>query len=99
MKIRHSIKRYPFISYTIFCVLFGLFAFFVANLGTYDDRSIGFIGLILVLLWSVVAFPFSICMELFGPSTKGAALGLFAGLLICIFAEFLFKILRTRINI
>ena len=94
MKISILIRRFPILTYSVFCVLFGVFAFTIANLGSYDDGGIGLVGVILILIWSVIAFPFSIPMEILGPTMNGNILGGIIGLLLCSGIEILVKKLR-----
>lgn len=87
-------KRYPITSYALFCVMFGLVAFFIADLGTYDDGSVGGLGFGLVLVWSVIAFPFSVPMEILGPSGTGNLVGAVLGFLIFVGVEVVVRKLR-----
>jgi len=88
MKLPILAKNYPVRTYAVFCYVFGAIAFGVANLGSYDDGAIGFLGMLLVLIWSVIAFPISIPMDLLGPSMNGNILGAALGLPSFVIIEF-----------
>ena len=89
MKLSLLVKKYPVLTYTIFCCIFGFVAFGMGNLGSYDDGSIGLFGLVLTLIWCVIAFPISISMEFFG-----FWYGLAAGLISLVVIESLVQWLR-----
>lgn len=90
MKLFNLSMKYPVLAYAMFCLAFGLLASGIPPLGSYNNGGVGFVGIILLAISAMVAFPFSIPMEL----GAGHLIGTAAGLSVCVFGEIMLQLIK-----